>query len=129
MNNANQRLEAKNTSIRKKLQKKEEEVENYQYQITQLEDVRKEDLNKVKSLNSLLSQTKTVLHTREKEIGELQLELDQKKRRIEKVEEDLESQRQENTKLMELVDRQKFDLDEARSGLEHFVNLYYKILF
>lgn len=26
----------------------------------------------------------------------------------------------ENIKLMEIIDKQKFDLDEARSGLNHF---------
>lgn len=31
-----------------------------------------------------------------------------------------EAHQHENVKLMEIIDKQKFDLDEARSGLNHF---------
>ncbi|KAG1058569.1 hypothetical protein G6F42_028618 [Rhizopus arrhizus] len=63
-----------------------------------------------------------MLRVHEKEKADFHMKLDQEKRQTLDARHALEAQQNENVKLMELIDRQKFDLDEARSGLRYYSN-------
>jgi chromosome segregation ATPase len=78
--------------------------------------------SKVTSVENELLAAREQIRTLEKEKADLNVQLDAEKRM--NSESRLESKEQQNeiTKLMEIIDRQKFDLDEARSGLRHYTN-------
>ncbi|EPB88367.1 hypothetical protein HMPREF1544_04833 [Mucor circinelloides 1006PhL] len=103
----------------KKLQKKTEEL-----------DLLKEELHILKEAHSITVsqlesteiQAKEMLRVHEKEKADFHMKLDQEKRQTLDARHALEAQQNENVKLMELIDRQKFDLDEARSGLRYYSN-------
>lgn len=100
----------------KKLQKKNEELEKLREKLISMEEAHTITLTKAETeLNQLK-------RAQEKEKADYHTKLDQEKRLVVELKHELEQQRNENIKLMELIDRQKFDLDEARSGLRYYAN-------
>jgi ribosome-binding ATPase YchF (GTP1/OBG family) len=100
----------------KKLQKKNEELEKLREKLITMEEAH----------TIALTKAETELHqlkkSQEKEKADYLAKLDQDKRLIIELKNELVQQQNENTKLMDLIDRQKFDLDEARSGLRYYAS-------
>lgn len=103
----------------KKLQKKTEELEVLREKLHSLQETHNITLS---NLESTEIQAKEMIRVHEKEKADFHMKLDQEKRQTLDARHALEAQQNENVKLMELIDRQKFDLDEARSGLRYYSN-------
>ncbi|CEG69480.1 hypothetical protein RMATCC62417_05547 [Rhizopus microsporus] len=99
----------------------------------------RERLNKIAELQDTIKKTEEKytacskkLSKKEEETTKLQERLRQADKETNQIKElrttisdlrqELEAHQHENVKLMEIIDKQKFDLDEARSGLNHFYN-------
>lgn len=100
----------------KKLQKKNDELEKLREKLVVMENA-----HTIASANAetALNQLK---RTQGNEKNDYFSKLDQEKRVVAELRRELEQLQNENTKLMELIDKQKFDLDEARSGMRYYTN-------
>lgn len=103
----------------KKLQKKNEELDNIRTKLSSVHETLQISDTKVRHIESELYQAKERIRVLEHEKSDLQAHLEQEKVVSSDGRSELEEQQNENTKLLELIDRQKFDLDEARSGLRY----------
>lgn len=103
----------------KKLQKKTDELELLKEELHSLQETHNMTLSQLE-LTEI--QSKEMLRVHEKEKADFHMKLDQEKRQTLNARHALEAQQNENVKLVELIDRQKFDLDEARSGLRYYSN-------
>lgn len=103
----------------KKLQKKTDELELLKDELHSLQETHNMTLSQLE-LTEI--QSKEMLRVHEKEKADFHMKLDQEKRQTLNARHALEAQQNENVKLVELIDRQKFDLDEARSGLRYYSN-------
>lgn len=112
--------EAQSTTSLKKHQKKAEELESVKEKLSSIKETQKITENKLHDLENELAQAREVIRALEKEKADLHVRIDREKRLNVDMKEELEEQHAENTKLLEIIDRQKFDLDEARSGLRYF---------
>ncbi|KAI8087320.1 hypothetical protein BDF21DRAFT_414134 [Thamnidium elegans] len=103
----------------KKLQKKQEELEITRTKLSSVQETLQISETKLHHVESELFQAKEMIRVLEHEKSDLQVHLEQEKSVSSDTRLELEEQQNENTKLLELIDRQKFDLDEARSGLRY----------
>lgn len=103
----------KNTLTLKKQQKQQEEYENklseYQASLSLKE-------SKIVSVENELAAARDRIRILEKEKADLSARLDPEKRLTSELRMALKEEQEKNTKLMEIIDRQKFDLDEARAA-------------
>jgi chromosome segregation ATPase len=123
LESSNHVIETKHAAAVKKLHKMDKDYEELQEKVLQIEESLRETKSNFESMESELDRTKSMLDISKKDNVDLSLKADQDKEFINEIKEALGSQRQENTKLMDIIDRQKFDLDEARSGLQYYVNI------
>lgn len=112
--------DTKSTMSLKKHQKKTEELESVKEKLSSVKETQKITENKLHDLENELFQAREVIRLLEKEKADLHVRIEHEKRLNTDTREELEEQQSENTKLLEIIDRQKFDLDEARSGLRYF---------
>ncbi|CEP15351.1 hypothetical protein [Parasitella parasitica] len=103
----------------KRQQENSELVDTLREELRILRETHSTTLSK---LDATQAHAKEMAQAHEKEKADFQFKFDQEKRQTMEARHALQKQQNENVKLMEIIDRQKFDLDEARSGLRYHSN-------
>lgn len=103
----------------KKHQKKDQELEIFKENLDQAKELCQLAENKLSEMEAEITQNQDSIRSLENDKLNLQIQLDKEKGLMSELKVKLEEQEQENIKLLEIIDKQKFDLDEARSGLRY----------
>jgi chromosome segregation ATPase len=113
-------MDNKNNITTKKHQKKCQELQDVKEKLSSLQETQHITENKFNDLENELFSAKDTIRLLEKEKSELLSTLDNEKMALQETTHKLQEEKDKNTELNEVIDRQKFDLDEARSGLRYY---------
>ena len=109
--------ENENTMAMKKHQQKSEELESVKGKLASQNETQFLTEKKLNDLKDELTQAKNLCRSQNINKSDLRQQLEMEKRAHAKTHEELNKLKLETAKLVEIIDKQKFDLDEARSGL------------
>ncbi|KAI8981034.1 hypothetical protein BDB01DRAFT_851447 [Pilobolus umbonatus] len=115
-----------NESLLKKLTKKQEETNDLRENYANLHSNYTIAAAKLDKTENDLITTREYIRNHDKEVKgykEIQLQLETEIREHILTKEILEDQQEENSRLMQIIDQQKYDLDEARNNIHYYSNM------